>query len=230
MIIGNGLLARAFMPHDLGGATIFASGVSNSAETDPLAFRRESDLLDLSLQNARDRFVYFSTTSILDPERQDSGYVAHKRAMEAKVLASSDHLVLRLPQVVGRTRNPHTLTNFLAAKISAGEQFSVWRQATRCLLDVDDVALLTRYLLANGFRLEGAGALVSPEVLDMPTLVGLMEQTLCLPAKCTFLPSGGGARVDPALAMSVASAAGVDFNPGYSQRVLQKYYGKKNAD
>ena len=51
VIVGRGLLARAFAPRygHAPGIVVFASGVSNSSETDEAAFLREQDLLQRSL-------------------------------------------------------------------------------------------------------------------------------------------------------------------------------------
>ena len=51
---GRGLLARAFAPRygHAPGIVVFASGVSNSSETDEAAFLREQDLLQRSLADA----------------------------------------------------------------------------------------------------------------------------------------------------------------------------------
>lgn len=45
MIIGNGLIANLFTEHDRENIIFFASGVSNSLETEKSAFLREENLL-----------------------------------------------------------------------------------------------------------------------------------------------------------------------------------------
>lgn len=122
MIVGNGLLASAFSPEWVSthNAVLFASGVSNSHESQPEAFQREADLLSSHLERCSGAFIYFSTCSISDPDRAASFYAKHKLAMERRVAQHPEHLILRLPQVVGRTSNPNTLTNFLVDKLKSG--------------------------------------------------------------------------------------------------------------
>ena len=50
MIIGNGLIANLFREHDRENVVFFASGVSNSLETEKSAFLREEDLLRKTLE------------------------------------------------------------------------------------------------------------------------------------------------------------------------------------
>ena len=54
MIVGNGLIASSFIKHDNDDVIIFASGVSNSLETNQDKFDREIDLLK-SYMNIRDK-------------------------------------------------------------------------------------------------------------------------------------------------------------------------------
>ena len=62
------------------------------------------------------------------------------------------HVIVRLPQVVGVTPNPHTLVNYLRDRIVRGERFDVWRNARRNLIDADDVRAIVMALLESGVR------------------------------------------------------------------------------
>lgn len=233
MIVGSGLLASAF---NLSTATrykttVFASGVSNSAETRLECFAREARLLDESLAKRNSMFVYFSTCSIADPERSVTPYVQHKLAMEAKVMGTAKrYLILRLPQVVGGTGNPHTLTNFLARNILAKEEFPVWASAIRCLIDVADAVKITEYLIANNVGATRIDELAPPETINMNQLVKMMENALGTKAHCKRLPIGGGCTPRSNLAVHIGNIVGIDFSPGYTHRLIQKYYGRPHAD
>lgn len=233
MIVGRGLLASAFDLQTVArhNATIFASGVSNSTETRSECFAREAALLDEYLVKNDSLFVYFSTCSVADPDRSATPYVQHKLAMEAKVAGATErHLILRLPQVVGYTSNSHTLTNFLARNILAREEFPVWESAIRCLIDVDDVAKITEHLIAHNTNTRHIGELAPPETIDMNQLVKIMESVLGINARCRRLQLGGGCSPDPSLAISVGDAVGIDFSPGYTNRLIKKYYGVHHAN
>jgi hypothetical protein len=104
MVVGNGMLARAFSDFaEDESKLIFASGVSNSGETIASEFQREVDLIK-SLAGIKNQFIYFSTVSIHDPELIHTPYVAHKLLIEKLVSESFvNYLIFRLPIVVGKT-------------------------------------------------------------------------------------------------------------------------------
>ena len=94
-----------------------------------------------------DVFVYFGTCSVADPEVRHTAYVQHKLAMEQMVSAHSRNLILRLPQVAGKTPNPHTLLNFLYGRIARSESFNLWSKARRNIIDVADVTAIAEQLI-----------------------------------------------------------------------------------
>jgi len=225
MIIGSGLVARAFAPRFAEDAetTIFASGVSNSNETDPVPFARERQLLESQLERARGRLVYFGSCNVINPE-QDSAYFQHKRCMEALVAASGRGLVLRLPQVVGHTRNPNTLTNFLRDRMVAGQTLTLWMHARRNLIDIDDVVAIAAHLLEHAPP--PVVSIATPWSLPMRSIVALFEQVLGLEAKVKLMDRGEDMAIDSRLAEETAERIGIDFGPDYPLRVIQKYYGQ----
>lgn len=92
MVIGSGLIARAFVrggANALAGACFYAAGVSNSGCRDEREFQRERARLDAALAGcpADTRLVYFSSSTIGDPSLQHSDYVQHKLRMEERVRA-----------------------------------------------------------------------------------------------------------------------------------------------
>lgn len=110
MVIGDGDLATVLHEIDRDSWTYFASGVSNSQEKDPAAFKREIDLL--AKQNNATRVVYFSSLSVF---YSNSKYAKHKRAMEALVKKYFwRYTIVRLGNIDWGT-NPHTLINYLRA-------------------------------------------------------------------------------------------------------------------
>lgn len=110
MVIGNGLLAKTFETyHASNDVLIFASGVSNSKETNPEAFKRELALLKATIQNyPKAKLVYFSTASITDASVNTSAYVQHKIALENYIKSTTtNYLILRVSNVVGVNGNPN---------------------------------------------------------------------------------------------------------------------------
>ena len=98
MIIGSGLVAKAFMSsfERSNHRWIYAAGVSNSDCLDPYEFARERRRLKEALQAGSEAqfFVYFSTCSVADLQARSTEYVRHKIAME--------ELVSQHPNQIGR--------------------------------------------------------------------------------------------------------------------------------
>ncbi len=226
MIIGNGLLAKAFDSHYINDSNVlvFASGVSNSKETRHEEFLRERQMLIKAL--CEEKFtIYFSTCSISDPELSDTGYVIHKKEMESLVSSSENYAIFRLPQVVGVTPNPNTLTNYLYQKITSETTFQIWRHAKRNLIDVDDVALIVNCLVQSSRAHNSTINIASPFAISIPQLVNVFEVVLDKKASYTALDIGGTYSIDSSLAATVANQSGVNFDETYNERLIRKYYG-----
>jgi nucleoside-diphosphate-sugar epimerase len=229
MLIGSGLLARAFAPtfSNREDVCIYAAGVSNSSCKDTLEFQRERNRLADALEQAKhvDVFVYFGTCSVADPEAQNTPYVQHKLAMEQLASAHPRHLILRLPQVAGITPNPHTLLNFLYARISRSESFQLWRNAKRNIIDVEDIAAISRQLISSDTLRNVTINIANPTNYPMMDIVTAMEKAVGKPAVYKVLERGSGYPIDIRMMLPVMDAAGVKFGNDYLERVIGKYYG-----
>lgn len=220
------MLARAFAPRYLRDpdVLVFASGVSNSTEADAHAFERERTLFERTAGRHAGRVVYFSTCAVAQPDAPSTPYLCHKQAMEQHVLALDGGIVLRLPQVVGPSTNPHTLANFLADRIRRGERFTIWSRAERNLVDVEDVARIAAEMIGQASA-PAVLTIAGSESLHMPALVAIFERTLGRPALCDAEDRGAALPVDAGAAIAVGRRLGIDLGPGYAERVVRRYYG-----
>ena len=227
MIIGSGLIAQSFMRHfgDDPNVIVFASGVSNSREDRSDTFVRERKMLTEALCIHK-TLVYFSTCSISDPELQNTPYVQHKKEMENLVRSAREYAIFRLPQVVGKTPNPVTLTNYLYQQIITGSNFQVWRYAKRNLIDVDDVASIVTYLIRASLANRITTNIASPFSISIPQLINVFELVLNKKANYAIIDVGGTYSIDSGLATDTASHAGVNFNETYIENLIRKYYGE----
>lgn len=220
------MLAQAFGPRfsDDDSVVVFASGVSNSAETAQHAFDREASLLDASLQRAR-RLVYFSSCAVANPHQSPTPYFAHKQRMEAMVLAEQQ-LVFRLPQVVGRSANPKTLTNFLYRCISEGAHFTLHRGVERNLIDVDHVALIAQDILERcPFPMPDPISIATPESLTMRKIVDEFERVLGRRGIYTESNLTAPFPIETSVCLASAARVGISFDETYLPKMLRKYYG-----
>ena len=104
MIIGNGDIASVLPSRQ--DLLFFASGVSNSQETNESEYQRELNLL--LTQNRESHVVYFSTLSIF---YKSSRYTTHKRVMEELVKRNfNTYTIIRIGNITWGN-NPYTFIN-----------------------------------------------------------------------------------------------------------------------
>ena len=230
MIVGSGLIAKAFIDggaHALRDTCFYAAGVSNSGCQDEREYLRERERLNAAMDGCRigDRFVYFSSCSIADPASRDSAYVQHKIRMEDIVRERTRHLILRLPQVAGNTPNPHTLLNYLHARIARSERFHIWGGATRNIIDVDDIVKITMDLIAT----EGANAetinIANPRSTVMLDIVHALERVLDTRAVFDIVDKGARVPIDTGRISASIGRCRIRFGDAYLGNIVEKYYG-----
>jgi nucleoside-diphosphate-sugar epimerase len=228
MIVGSGMIARGFAPHQgaLAGLCVYAAGVSNSACTDAREFGRERQrvLAAMADRPARELFVYFSTCSIGDPAAQASDYVRHKLAMEQIVAQRARHLILRLPQLAGATPNPHTLLNYLYARIVRSERFEVWRGASRNIIDVDDVVRVALDLIAHESASGETINIANTTSSSALEIVAAMEAATGHAAIFDIIERGAGYAIDTSRIQSSLRRLPLSFSDDYLRRTISKYY------
>ena len=137
----------------------------------------------------------------------------------------SGHLILRLPQVAGKTPNPHTLLNFLYARIARSESFNVWSGARRNIIDIADVLAVARQLLAEGAARNTMLNIANTVDYSIFDIVGVMERALGKRAVYSILERGSGYLIDIAAILPALEKAEVKFEGDYLENVIRKYYG-----
>lgn len=225
MVVGSGLLATQFMQfageNDI---VIFASGVSNSAETSLEAFSRESDLLEQYLHSNK-FLVYFSTISIYDPELTNSGYIRHKLSIEKQITShGSDYLIFRLPQLVGSTSNPNTLTNALFNAILHHQIITVYQTACRYLMDVEDVGLLLSKIIRTGSFRNNILDINFNNQIQIDNLLDIFEEVLNTKTQRQKVLKGGCYTTNNDAFISFLKAENFNYPPDYIKNVIAKYY------
>jgi len=227
MIIGNGMIARAFSSYaESKGLTIFASGVSNSKEASPDDYDRERNLLQNNLNRDVDHtLVYFSTCSIDDPTMRETGYVNHKLEMESLIKRQNQNFVIfRLPQAVGTTSNS-TIIKFLHDKIQNAESFELWENSFRNLIDIEDVFKISEYILSHNMFSRSIINIASPINTSIPAIVEILENLIGKRAVFTRIEKGAQYTIDISLILEIIKSLGIKFDVSYPSRIVQKYYG-----
>lgn len=151
MIIGNGQLAKTFKEDRcfFDNVVIFASGVTNSDCRDDREFSREKELLEKTLiENNDKRFVYFSSCALSAEDYEKNEYYQHKQHMEDIIRANSkNYLIFRIPQLFGNLIRHKTIINFFYKSIQQQQQFNIFDEAYRYVIEIKDVKKLVKAYL-----------------------------------------------------------------------------------
>jgi len=227
MVIGNGLVARSFQ-HYKGSAhiLIFASGVSNSKTSTAADFKREQDLLTDTLQAHPDKtIVYFSTTSIDDPDLQATSYVKHKLHMETIIAAKAiSWHIFRVPNLAGASSNPNTVLNFFFYHIMRQQPFELWKNSERNIIDVEDVIKTVDFIAENKFFSNKVVNIANTGNYPVPFIVKCMETFCHRKGAYTEKEKGSSFTIDLADIKPVFNQLNIRFTNDYLPALLEKYY------
>lgn len=225
MIIGKGLLAKAFEYYiNDNSIVIFASGVSNSKETNSKEFDREKRLLEETITlNKSKLFVYFSTCSIEDISQKSSLYIQHKKDMEDIVKNKClQYYIFRLPQVVGIGKSP-TIINFFVDSIYNNKSLTIYKRATRNLISVKDVFKISKIIIENNYYQNCIINIATPFNIPVIKIVNILEKLLNRQVNCEFIDLG----VEQEINISDLESLGIKFDDDYVENILEKYINEK---
>jgi hypothetical protein len=223
MIIGNGLIAKSFKDsfEKSNNIIIFASGVSNSNETNPKNFEREKATLMESLDE-RKKLIYFSTCSIQETNVQHSMYIKHKISMEKIIRKSPNYLIFRLPQIVGNTKNFNTLTNFLYKKISNHDSFNIFQNCERNIIDVADVSKIVSFIINSGTN-KRTIYIANPKSIQVLDLVRIFERVLGIQAIYNLIEFGESYNIDTKYCLKIANNLDINFEDDKDKELFELY-------
>jgi nucleoside-diphosphate-sugar epimerase len=228
VIVGSGMIAGALKK--LTGwekDIIFSSGVSNSNEQSIYQFQKELKLIQGYLKQvpSNSSFVYFSTTSIFDASKSKNPYILHKLSIE-KLLQESgvNYLIVRLPNLVGISTNPHTLTNFFADCIRNGRLIDLKSDAIRHLIDVDDLTTILNDIKTKHGKEKIVVNVETDHPLSAEQILNYLEITLGKKAKIKVDPQNKNGT----LANVIQHVGAINFlwktGENYHKELFRKYY------
>lgn len=226
MVIGNGMIAKKFHEYQSDNKVIiFASGVSNSKEEDNSLYQKEFSLLKkvISEKNIDSTFIYFSTYSIYDTSLKESKYVQHKLNIEKYIKDyCNQYIILRVSNIVGKTQNPHTITNYLYNNIIHKKRFNVWINAYRNLIDIDDILIVSRYLIEYKKFHNNTYNIINDKNYTVIEIIKILEIITNKKAEYNLVQKG--ANFDVQVENEIYKNINLYFSDSYLESLLRKYY------
>jgi UDP-2-acetamido-2,6-beta-L-arabino-hexul-4-ose reductase len=229
MITGSGLIANSLkkMFANDESLIVFARGVSNSACSDATEYEREFEMISEFLEKYQDKlFIYFSTTSIFDSEKQATTYVKYKLQFEEFIKNNfQKSIVLRLPIIVGRNNNQHQLFGYLLNAIKQNGIIGVHKNAGRYLLDIDDLPeILQKIIDYYKSNLKNGNMTInvcSDNAMPIMQIIEMLSKTLKKQPVISFENKGVAYKVDNSL---IKKIVGNQLNNKDFQMVFDNYF------
>lgn len=230
MVIGNGMIATRFSAYQENSDTvIFASGVSNSKDTIEENFAREFRLLEQTLQEYPDEvLVYFSTCSVYDPDLASAPYVIHKKKTEDFIRnKAANYYLFRISNLAGTSNNPYTLLNYFIFNILGNQPLTIWKNAHRNIIGLDDMFKLIDYFLQQKINRNATINIANKDNYLVPYIMATIEEHLGKKALATAIDRGGDYKIDVSTTAPFFDLLGIRFDDQYLSSLLKKYYHSK---
>lgn len=223
MVIGNGLIAKAFDSYrDREDVIIFASGVSNSSiSQDRISFDREINLIKDILKYQK-KIIYFSTCSIVDGSVK-TPYINHKIEMENIISSnSSNFLIFRLPIVFGLSNNINTFFNSISNKIINNETIITQRNISRYIIDIDDLSFfLPLFIDSSECNMTINVCFDNRELVEKMIL--MMEKYLGIISSKIYIDMMPNSPIDNTYFLQKIKSIGQCHHPDYTEKIIEKY-------
>lgn len=230
MVIGNGMIAKRFESYRNNNQfVVFASGVSNSKNTNDDDYKRESELLQNTIHHNQGKtLLYFSTCSIYDPEENKSKYVVHKKTIEKLIIANQpNYYLFRVSNAVGVSQNPNTVLNFFIYHIRNKINFDLWYQATRNLIDIEDIYQVVHFIVKQNLYPNQVINIANPTNYKVADIVAAIENYWKIKANYSRIKKGCSFDIDISLIAPLIQQIPIHFGEDYLSHMLQKNYDLK---
>jgi len=227
MIIGNGMIAKAFEVYkEVDNCIIFASGVSDSSILNEADFAREALLLNeiISL-NKEKQIIYFSTCSIYDDATKCNPYVLHKLKMEELIISKKiNYNIFRVSNPIGFTKNKSTFFNYFIDKIIKNEPFELWIDSYRNIIGIDDMFQICNYIIKENKYLNKIINVANPQNYKIQLIIAEIEKHFNKKSNYRLIEKGSEPKMDTTISKEVLTFLKIDINDGYIEKLLLKYF------
>lgn len=129
--------------------TIYAAGISHSKTKSKNKLNRELNAIKVfTKKNSLKKIIYISTADVNHSLLKKSLYVKNKIKIENFIKKKfKRYIILRLPQIIGKSKNKNTLINFFYLNIKKNKEFILINNFKRNVLDIDDVLKVIKIII-----------------------------------------------------------------------------------
>ena len=231
-IVGSGFLANNFKKHESLfeklNVCVYAAGVSNSqCVSSDLLEKDKKRLFNFKTRISENQMlIYFSTCSVNDPSRNKTPYIKNKIEIENFIQNNfGKYLIIRLPEIVGKSKNNNTLINFFFDKIRKNITFNLWSTASRNLIGIDDAIKILIDLLPKKNYENKIINIANPKNYRVTDIVDTIERLTLTKAKYNLINRGElNWKIDVSQIFNSIKNCKIEFNDNYLENILKKYF------
>ena len=230
-IIGDGFLAKNFSKIKThikkSNYIIFAAGISNSKTNSKNKLKREIKIFkEFANKYYFKSIVYISTADISDNLKKKNLYVKSKIAIENLIKKKfKKYIILRLPQIIGNSKNKKTLINYFFQSIKRGKKILVFNNVKRNILDVDDVIKVLKIILLNKKIKKKTITLANKHFFQPLDLIKILEKKLNKKANIRLIKNAKQRwKIDNNTSAILFKQAKVSFDKNYLYKKINKYF------
>ena len=230
-IIGKGFIAKNLYKIsntiEKSDYIIYAAGISNSREKSNNNFKKEINLFKKFIaKNQNNKIVYISTADVTNNLKKKSRYVKNKIKIEKLIKKCfKNYIIIRLPQIIGKSKNKNTLINFFNDKIKKGKKIELLNNVKRNLLDINDVLKMIKTILINKKTERKIIILSNKYSLKPIEIIKILELKQRKKAKYYFKETNKQIwNLNFNKNFKYFNKAKIKFDKDYFKKVINKYY------
>jgi nucleoside-diphosphate-sugar epimerase len=158
--------------------------------------------------------------------------VKHKLKVEKFIQSNFENfLILRLPNIIGLTKNPHTFFNYFYNSIKNGESILIQKNAVRYFMDVEDISVIFEIILEDNTVKNTVINISYRNAITISDAVTLFEEELNKKANLSFVLKGNKYVIPDEYFFSLCSKIKrIDITDDYTRNCFRKYINKKNKE
>lgn len=229
-IVGSGFIAKYFKKYlkilKKYNYVVYAAGVSNSLSGNLNNFKKDVSRINNYKLDKEKKIVYISSYAVHDPSRKINRYIKNKIIIERVIKKKFDkYIILRFPELIGKSKNKNTLSNFFYDKIKKKTDFNLWVNSKRNLLDVEDAIKLSMYYLIKNKKKKIVFNILNIKFYKPMTIVNTLERILKRDANYKINNKHfKNWNLKNSVNYRIAKKLNIKFDNKYLFKKLKKYY------
>jgi len=206
---------------------IYAAGISNSKIKSKNQLKREIVTFNKFVEkNYLNKMIYISTADITDNLKNKSKYVKNKIKIEKIIKKNfSNYIIIRIPKIIGKSKNKNTLINFFYYNIKKGKKITIFNNVKRNILDIDHVIKIIKVIMINK-KIHNQIITISNKYFIKPIeIINILEKKLKKKANFHIKKTNKQKwSLNFKKNIKYFNKANIVFNKNYCVKAINKYY------